>query len=626
MKKTILSLISLLLVSATLLCSCTAFRAPDDAITLLTTAKKTAATTTKTPSTTSPNVPTMPSTDPSSYDEAENTRFEEFLDDLFLNEVVSSTLTLHFTILDKAKYGFDDLEPSWGRLSEDKYSADKIIETLDGFDIAKLSSENALNYRILYAYVAKNIEMSDDKFDYLGSYFDLSSGYHSAVITNLSEYDFYREKDITDFIALIEQLPDLFEGILDYETERVENGYGMTDEVLDEVISQCRDIAEPDGELYLIDVVEEKLDKADFLDTTKRKEYLDKVKTAVNEKMIPTYKELVSTLEGFKGKAKNEFGLCYYENGKEYYQLLAQDASSTTLTCEQMIAALEADFKSLYAEYMVLLEDREFTEGLTKDGYEIKMTDPEEILSFLRNKIKTDFPAISGEDYEIDYLSEAMESVMSSAVAYYMTPQIDNFLHGKMKINGANLSAEDALSTLAHEGFPGHMYQTVYYWSTEPASIRKMLNFLGYSEGWAVYAGNYSYSLYGFDDYGDSLAEKIIRYYVISERISWNIECRLDLGVHYEGWTVGQVKQYLDDNGLNSSAAEAIYTQLLGMPATFLAYYVGYLELERLADWAKTTLGDKFSEVEFHRAVLDVGPCTMDIVESAVINYVNSKK
>lgn len=626
MKKTILSVISLFLVTATLLCSCATFRDPDDAITLLTTKDQTVATTTRTPSTTSPNVPTLPTTDPSSYDEAENTRFEEFLDDLFMNEVVSSTLTLHYTILDKAKYGLDDLEPSWGRLSEDKYPADKIIETFDGFDIAKLSSENALDYRILYAYVSKNIEMSDEKFDYLGSYFDLSSGYHSAITTNLSEYEFYREKDITDFIALIEQLPDLFDSILEYEEERVEKGYGMTDEVLDEVISQCIEIAEPDGELYLIDVVKEKLDKVDFLDKAKRKEYVDKVRIAVNESMIPTYKKVVDTLSGFKGKAKNEFGLCYYENGKEYYQLLAQDASSTTLSCEQMIAALDADFEALYGELMGLYSDAEFVNGLDKDGYAIDMTDPEQILEFLREKIKTDFPAISGEDYEIDYLSKEMESVMSSAVAYYMTPQIDNFLHGKMKINGATLSADEAFSTLAHEGFPGHMYQTVYYWSNEPASLRKMLNFLGYSEGWAVYAGNYAYSLYGFDDYTDSLAQKIIRYYVISERISWNVECRLDLGIHYEGWTVGQVKQYLDERGLNSSNVEEIYTQLLGMPATFLAYYVGYLELERLLDWAKTTLGDKFSAVEFHRAVLDVGPCTMDFVESAVINYVNSKK
>lgn len=629
-----ISLIASLLAAVTILCSgCASNNTPP-----ITSAKTTSTQSQST--TTSPDVlppDTFPATTPSTtpqttpsveFDEAENARFEKFLNDLFINEVSLDTLTLHFNIKDKAKYGLDNLEVRWeADEDDDKFPFEEVVKTLDGFDPAKLSSENSLNLRILKAYVSQSAEMGDEKYEYLGTYFDAGSGVHIAITTNLSEYDFYRQKDIDDFITLIDQLPDLFEEMLEFETERVEKGYGMTDEVLDLVIEQCRAISDTEGDLYLVDVVREKLDKVDFIDDAAKKDYVEKVRTAINNNMIPSYKKTVTTLESFKGKAKNEFGLCGFEGGKEYYELLAKQASSTTMSCDEMIKALDADFSALYNELMELYNDAEFVNGYSLyKGYPIGISKPEEVLEFLRNKIKADFPAISGESYEIDYLSEAMQSVMSGTVAYYVTPYIDDYLHGKMKINGSKMTADDALGTLAHEGFPGHMYQHVYYLSGDPAPIRTLLSFPGYTEGWAVYAGNYSYTLYGFDDYSDSLAQKIIRYYVINERISWNAECRMDIGIHYEGWTVGQLKQYLEENGLNSSGAESIYNQLLGMPATFLSYYVGYLEIERLADYAKNTLGDKFSLVEFHKAVLDVGPCTMDFVEESVKNYVNSKK
>lgn len=625
-----ISLIASLLAAVTILGSgCASNNTPP-----ITTAKTTSTQSQST--TTSPDVlppdtlpATIPSTTPSvEFDEAENARFEKFLSDLFLNEVSLDTLTLHFTIKDKAKYGLDNLEVRWEADEEDdKFPFDEVVKTLDGFDPAKLSSENSLNLRILKAYVSQSAEMGDEKYEYLGTYFDTGSGVHIAITTNLSEYEFYRQKDIDDFITLIDQLPDLFEEMLEFEGERVEKGYGMTDEVLDLVIEQCRAISDTEGDLYLVDVVREKFDKIDFIDDAAKKDYVEKIRTTINNNMIPAYKKAVATLESFKGKAKNEFGLCGFEGGKEYYELLAKQASSTSMSCDEMIRALEADYSALYNELMDLYNDAEFVNGYSLyKGYPIGISKPEEVLEFLRNKIKADFPTISGESYEIDYLSEAMQSVMSGTVAYYVTPYIDDYLHGKMKINGSNMTADDALSTLAHEGFPGHMYQHVYYLSGDPAPIRTLLSFPGYTEGWAVYAGNYAYTLYGFDDYSNSLAQKIIRYYVINERIGWNAECRMDIGIHYEGWTVGQLKQYLDENGLNSSGAAEIYDQLLGMPATFLSYYVGYLEIERLADYAKNTLGDKFSLVEFHKAVLDVGPCTMDFVEESVMNYVNSKK
>ena len=50
-------------------------------------------------------------------------------------------------------------------------------------------------------------------------------------------------------------------------------------------------------------------------------------------------------------------------------------------------------------------------------------------------------------------------------------------------------------TTLAHEGYPGHLYQTTYYANTNPDPLRNLLNFSGYVEGWATYAEMCSYYL-----------------------------------------------------------------------------------------------------------------------------------
>ncbi len=575
--------------------------------------------------TTAPDAPDSTPDTNSEEAKAEQEKFDAFLDDLFLNEISLDTLTLHYTVADPSAYGLENAEPRWEADEEDdRYPAEKILELLNGYNYDLLTDNQKTDYKVLKSYIELTLKFDDDKFEYLSTSFDGNSGIQSAIATNLSEYDFLREKDITDFIALVNLLPDYIDEALEGEKERVEKGYGMVDEVIDLVIEQAEQISKSEGELYLIGVVREKINALDFIDDAKKADYMEQIKTAINDKMVPAFAKIVDTFETFKGKATNEFGLCGFENGKEYYELLAQYASSTSMTCEEMISALEKDSEnliSLLRKYYVAELYSAFASGKA----DIDLTDPNEILDFLRSKIGTDFPEISGDSYEIDYLSDEMEVIMSGVVAYYVTPQVDSYLHGKMKINGANIGTT-GYSTLAHEGYPGHMYQHVYWYSTNPSKIRTMLSFLGYTEGWAVYAGNQSYSLYDYKGYSASEATKLVNYNVINERLNWNVSCRIELGIHYEGWTIGELKAYLDTNGYSVTDVESLYYSIVSSPATYLSYYIGYMKLESAKSLAKAMLGSKFSLKEFHKVVLDLGPCPMEMVEEAVDKYISDNK
>ena len=75
-----------------------------------------------------------------------------------------------------------------------------------------------------------------------------------------------------------------------------------------------------------------------------------------------------------------------------------------------------------------------------------------------------------------------------------MIPPIDNSGENVIYINPGHISDDLTLfTTLAHEGYPGHLYQTVYYSATKHPPIRDLLSFGGYTEGWATYCEMLSY-------------------------------------------------------------------------------------------------------------------------------------
>jgi uncharacterized protein (DUF885 family) len=553
-------------------------------------------------------------------DESQSASFEAFLADLFLNEISLDTITLHYSVQDPSAYQLENQEAKWYSSDEaDRYPNDRILEILATYDPNVLTEDQQLTYRILKSFCEKSLEISDEKYAYFIGNFDLAGGIQSNLPTVLSEYEFYSEKDVQDYISLLYLTDDYLSVLLEEEDLRVEAGYGWSDSVLDEILEQCRQISDAGDDFYLYSVTTDKLSALDFLSDSQKSEYIAQATEAIQNGLIPAFSKTVERLESYKGKATNSLGLCYFENGADYYQLLAQINTGTELTCQEMIDALDADFADLYSQlYQVYLYNSAAYMAYVEGSYDVSLTDPEDILSYLRQKINDDFPAISGDSYEISYLPSELEEVMSDVLAYYVTPQVDNYLHGKIRINGASLSESGFYSTLAHEGFPGHMYQSVYFYSQNPSDIRKLLSCSGYSEGWAVYAENYAYKLYAFEKYDTALT----RLYQIDDQLSWNVSCRIDLGVNYEGWTLTDLQNYLEENGFDSSSAQEIMDFVIGSPTTYLQYYIGYLEFKQMYEEASTTLSKNFDAKEFHEAVLSVGSVPFKFVWESVEKYI----
>lgn len=558
--------------------------------------------------------------------ESETHRFEQFLDLLFIDVISSESISLHFLVSDPSVYHLESMPPSWFN-QNGGISIDSMDRQLRRIHRDLLSEGNQLTYDILRDYIDRSLQLSASKYEYMNTFLGLSSGVQTSIPINLAEYEFIVEKDITDYLSLLEQLPDYVDMILEWEQLRVDNGFGAADFILDQVIEQCDEILADGADFYLVDTFSQKLEPLDFLTAEQKQEYAKQELSLILDAFMPAFTTLRDTVKSFKGKGENSGGLSGFENGADYYELLVQKNVGVDKSCDELIQMLEADESELIVALRRLMQSLvqdhpELYEKLERGEGGIELTDPKESLDFLREKIFKDFPEITGDRYVLNYLPSSMEEVMNSTLAYYVTPPVDNFLTGKITVNGAALGGGGVYSTLAHEGYPGHMYQHIYFYNQNPASIRKVLSYPGYSEGWAVYAENYSYSLYDYREGEESLGE-IER---LSNCLNWNLQCRLDLGIHYQGWTRERVAGYLESQGFDASVANEVFESIVGNPGVFLNYYIGYLEFKDIYDGAKEELGVDFDPIEFHAAVLGTGSCSFAIVRDAVDAYIAEKK
>lgn len=236
--------------------------------------------------------------------------------------------------------------------------------------------------------------------------------------------------------------------------------------------------------------------------------------------------------------------------------------------------------------------------------------DPVGMLKDLREKIAQDFPAAPAVSCEVKYVHDSLKDYLSPA--FYLTPAIDSYKDNVIYINPAgNYSGLELYTTLAHEGYPGHLYQSVTFQAANPDPLRCILDTGGYIEGWATYVEMYSYSLWPRDQTQAAISQH-------NRSFTLGLASLLDIGIHYRGYSLEDVSAFLEKLGFDATTAASLYKSILQSPANYLQYYVGYLNFRDLRDDVKTRLGDRFSLREFHNAVLQTGPAPFGILQKNV--------
>ena len=545
--------------------------------------------------------------------------FDELLNDLFVQEVQTDSLSLNYSLSEPENYGITDLDTTLGEYSvsnmnQDLSLSENYLSRLLSFDYNRLTSDQQLTYDILKSYL--KLDLNFGNFTYYNECLGPTTGIQAQLPILLAEYSFYDKQDIEEYINLLPCVYDYFKDIIQYEQEKSAHGLFMNDAVADHIIKQCEAfIANPEDN-FLISYFDEKISVYKGLTKSEINCYKALNKEAVIVYVLPAYKMLIDALTKLKGTGTNKAGLYYYPEGQSYYECLAKYKTGSDKSMEQMIDLLDAAIDN----NIVTIVSLTTMDSSLVDKYSafssFPITDPQKIIADLKKDIVKDFPPTTAVSLNIKYVPASLSDYLSPAM--YLVPPIDNYSDNNIYINGNDTKTLSMIyTTIAHESYPGHLYQCVYFRSQNPSPIRNLMNFVGYDEGWATYVEMYSYHISGID-------ETLADFLEANNVVILCMYTRADIGIHYEGWTENNVIDYVDNFIGDKETAKKIYHTLLEEPAIYLPYAIGYLEIMELKDKAMQQLGDDFVPKDFHKFLLDIGPAPFGVIEDYMDAWIKS--
>lgn len=554
---------------------------------------------------------------------SEEEKFDVYLENLFVETMDDDIMSIHFSLKDPESYGIKrpkEINLGEFKLEDLEKEADiheKQMKHLKLFNRDKLTEKQQQTYDILEVYY--ETQAMSNGLEYYAEYLSPIGGVHSNLQTNFVEYPFYEKRDVEDYIALLNDLPRFMEQIIVFEKAKSEKGLFMSDDVVEKTITQCEEFVENPEEHCFIEVFDEKLKELPELTEEEAAELREENRKAVLESVIPAYEMLIEELTKLKGTGKNQGGLSNFEQGKAYYEYLVKSKLGSEKTVPELIKAVENELSAqMIALSLIIQSDSSaLVNMMTAD---ISMSEPNEIIETLKAKIAENYPEFPKVNYSIKPIYKAVEN--DNILGYCVIPPIDDQSNNFIRVNESAQSNNLGLFTLlAHEGYPGHMYQNTYWMAQNPYPIRSALSFLGYSEGWATYVERNSYEMAGLSS--DTVAQLL----QINDALNHLLSCRVDLGVHYEGWDEAKTSEFLATIGIADEAiAHDLYVTVVGDPAVFLPYYVGYMEVSELEAYAEKELGSQFDVKEFRRVYLDTGDAPFKVVRTAVEEYVAGVK
>lgn len=538
--------------------------------------------------------------------------FSEFCTTLFREEMKSNTMNLHFTLKDPKAAGIDSYEITLGSLSGDSphnqaRQLKKLSEELKKYSHRSLKGKDRLTCRLLSDYISRQQNLT--AYPYYDEPLTPSGGVTSQLPVLLAEYTFRNTRDIKDYLGLLSQMDTYFLGILDYEQKKADAGLFMSDEACLKVIEGCEVFTEHPDDNFLIDTFSNRLNAMDGLTDTQKNTYLKQHSKVLSDHVIPAYSQMIKGLTMLLGRGHNNWGLCNFPEGKAYYEAVV----SADTGCDDSVEDLFSQIAKARRE------DLTFCQNLLEKNPKLASQSPKPdaalkeenaMLSRLQKEILTDFPAPPQTEVEICHVDPALSEYL--APAFYITAPIDDISHNRIYINDAKNDTDIYyFTTLAHEGYPGHLYQTICTSSYGAPEVRSLLNYPGYTEGWATYTEMQAFYYAGLDPDLASLLQH-------NQAATLSLYATADIGIHYFGWEKEKNAAFWSEYGVDDTATVKRITDLiLEEPGNYLKYYVGYLKFRQMRE--QFALENKsFSVSAFHEAILRTGPSPFSVLEETV--------
>lgn len=543
--------------------------------------------------------------------------FSEYTDEIFRSEMTASTLNMHYNLAHPENYGISDYDVTYGNVSTDfEIEVFVLLENwkkkLASFPKEELTLDQQMTYDIMMDYIERQLSATG-----YGLYDEIlrpSTGFQSQLPVLLAEYTFYDEKDVQDYLELLSCTPDFFQQIMEVEKKKSEQGLFMADFAVEDIVQQCSNFIQEPESNYLLSTFDSRIaEMTDILDKEQMDAYIAKNRQLVLEKIIPAYRAMADEMEALKGMGKNSGGLCGLPNGRKFYCYTVTNVTGSRLSVTEMQRQTEEQRKQDMEDMRTLAADNPDI-GEKCVNYQLPTEDVELILEDLQAKMQEDFPKAPDVGYIVKSVHPSLEAY--TAPAFYLTPPIDDISRNCIYINESKGDEKLKLyTTLAHEGFPGHLYQNVMERSSNLAPIRSLFGNSGYAEGWATYVEMQSF-------YYSDVQTEVASYLQKNQSALLSLYATADMGIHYNGWTLKDTIDFFQEYHItDKQTIREIYQLIVEEPAHYLKYYIGYLEFLNLRDYAMEKYGEDYSNYRFHQTLMKMGAAPFYILKKYLPKY-----
>lgn len=540
----------------------------------------------------------------------------------------SDTLNMHYNLAVPEDFGICSYEPLLAgydaeRSLHTQAQIENTLAALYTLHTEKLSETDAYLWKLLTRSLENSLALGN--YSYYSEPLSPSSGAQAQLPILLAEYTFRRRQDVEDYLMLLEQTDAYFASLLTYEQEKAAAGMSMPGTFLKEVRAQCDTIITKEaletGTHFLQTTFQERLQpllEAGIITSQEAQDYIFHNDRLLKTVLLPAYTALGDGILLLEDDSILPTGLASLPQGKSYYEQLLIAETGSYRSIDEIMKLLTEQFSM---EYDCIREALAAHPDILQSYNEDLLTafpyqDAPQMLLDLQKRMGEDFPALPEGTTQVSVKAVSANLEAYCAPAFYLTAPLDDTDSNTIYINRQKTPAGlDLYTTLAHEGYPGHLYQNVYYSRTAYTSherpVRELLWYGGYLEGWALYvellSNDYAAAL--LREHGQENAAVIAQLEGHNRSLQICLYSMLDIMIHYQGAAYDKIANILQNFGIADSLShQSIYNYIVQEPCNYLKYYLGYLEILSLQETARTLWGEAYTDYRFHCFYLDCGP------------------
>ena len=519
---------------------------------------------------------------------------------------------IYFEDYESLGISFDEDEIGWGEVLPDHSEDGEIEEALEqlySIDRDSLDTDDRIFYdKLLYDIELTAYGSQYTAFDYYESVLKALVGPQSEVLFILEVLDFETVEDAENYILVLRDIDRYYDDMCTFEEIRAEYGYVNSDEVYEEVAESFDNLVAQSEDCFLYDSFRDRLDNIAGLTDQQREALIEEHDQVMHDIVFPEFEECAERIRALKCGAP-AVGVSSYPGGDAYYAYQFALQTNSGRTIDETIDQLEAYADSISDTMMAVVYGADSSWMAEYLDHDYSAGDTRDNLDYLYGQIQEAFPPIPAHDYRLMTVPEVFAD--DFAPAAYLGYHLDTYDSNIIITNEAATGRPLGINT-AHEGYPGHMYESVYHRAVTNHPYMYLAASIGYVEGWATYVQDYSYRYFS-----TTAAATLVN---IEDQLNTLLFARFDVGVNYEGWDLQDCADWYGDLMGMSVPADSLqdaYNIVLSSPCYGIKYGAGFINTGMII----AQLHDEFpdaTEIEIHTAYLNAQEGTFEqVLENA---------